>query len=205
MFKSHVRAKYIFSVIALSSLHLLLCYPVKTGTTLLTYNSFFFRFDLCLSPRPLEMQRPHETTTAAALGNTSRSASTHATASSAPTWGRICWRNHEWCFRWAKVTLIPLTLAVCPPPASTITNQRTGSAFVNVTTFAAVFSNLPWNGCFLLSFTPGCWLHTLFLWRVLGPPPDHVRECTQFFSLRHSLESCRVNKTFLSVECNCYD
>lgn len=47
------------------------------------------------------MQRQPEMTTAVASVNTSRSVSTPGSESSAPTWGHICWRNHEWCFRWA--------------------------------------------------------------------------------------------------------
>lgn len=59
-----------------------------------------------LLPRPSEMQRPPEMTTAVALGNTSRSALTTVTVSSVPTWEHICWRNREWYFRWVhKVSL----------------------------------------------------------------------------------------------------
>lgn len=79
-------------------LHHLLYVNVTTLSTIFCISLHFVFFP---SPRPLEMQRPPEMTTAVGSGSTSRLASTTATESSAPTWEHICWRNHEWCFRWA--------------------------------------------------------------------------------------------------------
>lgn len=83
----------------------------------------FSYWALFLPRRLSETQRRHATTTAAASGNTSRSALTGGITSSAPTCAPICWRNQEWCFRWVQCLRKAFSLN-CVPNSSLSVHQQ---------------------------------------------------------------------------------